>query len=103
MNKQPPGGSMAIDVLESEPFDTAIINAVWDKANNEFGFFFFKRDRFGEIIAKHHYGERSQYGWEIEYIIPVSEGGTGAIENLRPVHWKHAAGMGERTIESRKG
>lgn len=78
-------------VLESDPYDTITINAVWEKAENEFGFLFFKRDRFGEIIAKHHYGERTQYGWEIERIIPASDGGTAEIGNLRPVHWKNAS------------
>lgn len=78
-------------VLEADRYDPTTINAVWEKAENEFGFLFFKRDRFGEIIAKHHYGERSQYGWEIELIIPASDGGTAEIGNLRPVHWKNVS------------
>ncbi len=72
--------------------DPAFINAIWDKADNEFGFYFFKRDRFGTIIAKHHFGEQSEYGWVIEYITPTGEGGTSDIENLRPTHWKNAGG-----------
>jgi hypothetical protein len=72
-------------------YDISVIDAVWGKAESEYGFFFFKRDRFGEIIAKHHYGEHSQYGWEIEHIVPLSEGGTNDIENLRPVHWTKMA------------
>jgi hypothetical protein len=77
--------------MESALFDISVINAVWDKAQSEYGFFFFKRDRFGEIIAKHHYSEQSQYGWYIEYIVPLTDGGTNDIDNLRPVHWKNSA------------
>lgn len=81
-------------VLESERFDATVINAVWEKAENEFGFHFFKRDRLGEIIAKHRYGEQSQYGWEIEFIIPPSAGGSMTIDNLRPMHWKNLSHNG---------
>lgn len=70
--------------------DPAFISAVWDKADNEFGFYFFKRDRFGTIIAKHHFGEQTEYGWVIELITPATSGGTTQLENLRPTHWKNA-------------
>ena len=77
-------------------YDTITINAVWEKANKEFGFFFFKRDQFGTIIAKHDYGEKTQYGWEIIHIIPDSQGGTNEIDNLQPIHWKNASMKGEQ-------
>ncbi|NUN70715.1 MAG: HNH endonuclease [Bacteroidetes bacterium] len=72
--------------------DPTFISAVWDKADNEFGFYFFKRDRFGTIIAKHHFAEQSEYGWVIEYITPTAEGGTADLDNLRPTHWRNAGG-----------
>ncbi|MCK9407893.1 MAG: hypothetical protein WCX28_04165 [Bacteriovoracaceae bacterium] len=87
---------MSKNTEEFNQFGPAIINAVWEKAENEFGFFFFKRDRFGDIIAKHHYGEQSQYGWEIECLTPDLNGSTYAIENLRPIHWKNASQTGKR-------
>jgi hypothetical protein len=79
---------------EMDEFDISIINAVWDKAENEFGFVFFKRDRFGDIIAKHHFGEQTQYGWTIEMVTPESIGGTRNIENLLPIHWKNVSKNG---------
>jgi hypothetical protein len=72
--------------------DPSFISSVWDKADNEFGFYFFKRDRFGTIIAKHHFGEQTEYGWVIELITPAADGGTTQLENLRPTHWKNASG-----------
>ncbi len=76
-------------------FDTSIINAVWEKAQQEFGFVFFKRDRLGGVIAKHDYGKKTQYGWVILRTVPRSLGGTDDIENLRPYHWKHVPLKGE--------
>ncbi len=70
-------------------YSPLIIGEVWEKGKKEFGFFFFKRDSFGKIIAKHEYGKRTQYGWEIVHRVPLSEGGTDEIENLIPVHWEN--------------
>ncbi|MFZ4619928.1 MAG: HNH endonuclease signature motif containing protein [Bacteroidota bacterium] len=80
----------AIHTIEGQRYSSLIIGEVWEKGKKEFGFYFFKRDHFGKIIAKHEYGKKTQYGWEIIYIIPPSDGGTDEVENLIPVHWEHA-------------
>jgi 5-methylcytosine-specific restriction endonuclease McrA len=35
------------------------------------------------------YGIETENGWEIGYIIPISNGGKDNLENLQPVHWKN--------------
>ncbi|MFA6468233.1 MAG: hypothetical protein WCW35_04990 [Bacteroidota bacterium] len=81
--------SRTITVTEQQHFDNRTINAVWEKAQNEFGFYFFKRDHLGDIIAKHDYGKKSQYGWEIVRIVSDEQKSSEGVEQLLPVHWKN--------------
>ena len=45
--------------------------------------------------AKEDYGREGIYGWEIDYIVPLSDGGTNLFENLRPIHWMNKAAKGD--------
>ncbi len=45
-----------------------------------------KRMRFGE-----HGNRDSEYGWEIDHINPVSNGGGDQIDNLQPLNWSNNA------------
>ena len=48
-----------------------------------------RHDAFGNSISFAAYGDRdSDYGWEIDHIVPVAEGGDDLLANLRPLHWK---------------
>lgn len=75
--------------VDGKPFDKATIDAVWEKAKKEFGFYYFRRDVCGSVIAKHEYGKLTRYGWVIDHIIPVSMNGTDDIDNLQALHWEN--------------
>lgn len=52
-------------------------------------------DAAGNEIHYRRYGDRdSLYGWEIDHILPVTNGGDDNIENLRVLHWRLNASLG---------
>jgi hypothetical protein len=54
-----------------------------------------RRDDFGAVIRFYDYGNRSsEYGWEVDPILPAAMGGSGDISNLRPLHYRINAGLG---------
>jgi len=73
-------------------FTEEIIEKVWEKAaivsNNKPSEF--RKDQCGAWISRKQYGNRnSMYGWEIDHITPVSNGGKDILSNLRPLHWEN--------------
>jgi len=45
-------------------------------------------DRCGIMMNFFEHGNKnSQYGWEIDHINPVSNGGKDNLENLQPLNW----------------
>ena len=67
-------------LIDKETF----INPIVQASNDEF-----RLDDLGAIIKKSEYGTESDFGWEIDHILPLSKGGTDNSINLQVLHWKN--------------
>jgi hypothetical protein len=80
--------------INGKPFDQETIEKVWAKGRQELWFTFFKRDACGASIEKDEFGKETEYGWEIDHIVPVAMGGTDDLGNLQPLHWENNRSKG---------
>ncbi|MCL4538791.1 MAG: HNH endonuclease [Bacteroidetes bacterium] len=84
--------------VEGRQFSTSIIDAVWEKAWPVTGYDpnLWRRDKCGALIRKFYFGDiESQFGWEIDHVKPVSEGGSDALINLEPMQWENNRHKGD--------
>ena len=71
--------------------DESLKLKVWNKGTTipEYDAAKWRRDACGNAISFAAYGNRSSdYGWEIDHITPVTDEGSDALGNLRPLHWR---------------
>ena len=84
-------------------FDSATIEAVWNKGQVVSGYVSYRRDACGALILRSAYGQLGEYGWEIDHIVPVSkfkfrrfQGGSRAARRVKfpPANrsWRGAGG-----------
>ena len=56
-----------------------------------------RRDMCGHAIKYTDHGNTdSQYGWEIDHIIPTSLGGSDNLNNLQPLYWENNRSKGDQ-------
>jgi hypothetical protein len=52
----------------------------------------FRKDCLGNMVRYADFGNRkSPFGWELDFVIPKSLGGTSDPENLQALHWRATA------------
>lgn len=52
----------------------------------------FRKDCLGNMVRYGDFNNRhSPFGWELDYIVPSSAGGSTNPDNLQALHWKSAA------------
>jgi len=76
------------------------IQKVWKKAQAVHGYDpkVFRRDICGWWIKFDEYGNNeSHYGWEIDHIVSLAEGGSEDFSNLQPLNWRNKAFKAERS------
>lgn len=74
------------------------INAVWEKAkivpNNDPAIF--RQDYAGAWIRKDLYGStESEYGWQVDHLLPLSKDGTYELSNMYPLQWRNNEQKGD--------
>ena len=64
---------------------------VWEKAKSIPGYDsdVWRKDFAGAWIRKDSYGLKTEYGWEIDHLRPLSKGGDNNVDNLIALHWKN--------------
>lgn len=78
------------------------LDAIWKKAavtpNSDPSTW--RKDVAGAWIKRSEYGNRdSEYGWEVDHIIPKSKGGKTELGNLRPLQHQNNASKGNNYPE----
>ena len=72
-------------------FNEQIIQQVWEKAKVVDGYNpnLWRQDFANAWICRDAYGTTMIFGWEIDHLRPISDGGTDDIANLNALHWRN--------------
>jgi 5-methylcytosine-specific restriction endonuclease McrA len=86
-----------------KPFAAATIEAVWEKAQVSPQYHPLRFDSSGTLIWKEAYANTgSKFGWEIDHIKPVAEGGGDELENLQPLQWENNRRKGDTFLNGQQ-
>ena len=73
--------------------------AAWARTNpvsGQLSSWEFRKDSLGNLVRYADFGNRhSPFGWELDYILSRSLGGSNDPENLQALHWKANAARSE--------
>lgn len=81
---------------------STIKEQVWNKGQIVFGYDAdkYRQDECGAwMIFEQHGNRNSIYGWEIDHIKPVEQGGTDELSNLRPLQWENNLNKSEGRLK----
>lgn len=73
-------------------FSPGEVDAVWRKGTMLPGYDpnIFRKDTCGAVIERQRHGDTShRYGWEIDHIKAVDNGGGDELANLQPLQWEN--------------
>lgn len=78
-------------------FDSRTIEVVWRKGQVVPGYdpSVWRKDRCGAWMQRGLHGVIDDYGWEVDHVFPVSQGGTDDYSNLQPLQWRNNRGKGD--------
>lgn len=62
----------------------------------------YRKDQCGNLIHYDSYGKRSEIGWQIDHMKPISKGGTDHLNNLIGMQWRENASKGNKYPFSKK-
>lgn len=82
-----------------DAWTAAEIKAVWEKGNPITGYDAnsLRSDKCAKVMQYSAHGDRNNaYGWEIDHINPVANGGSDNIGNLQPLNWNNNAAKADK-------
>jgi 5-methylcytosine-specific restriction endonuclease McrA len=79
-------------------YDHATLSAIWARGQAVSGYDanVYRKDAYASWMKWSEYGQTSQYGWEVDHIVPISQRGPHVLSNLRPLNWENNRKKGDR-------